>query len=102
MEEKRIKIHQMILAGEGPSTEFFERTVVSGFAFEDLNLAQLQDYVERRAPGSIRVNGLRLSDVAVSWGMEALGSEPAVFESDRHQFQVLLPSRHKNLLEETV
>jgi ATP-dependent DNA helicase RecG len=47
----------------------FERTIVSGFALEDLNLTQLQDYVERRAPGSIRVNGLRLSDVAVSWGL---------------------------------
>ena len=47
----------------------FERTVVSGFAFDDLNLTQLQDYVERRAPGSIHVNGLRLSDVAVSWGL---------------------------------
>jgi ATP-dependent DNA helicase RecG len=47
----------------------FERTTVSGFVFEDLNLARLQDYVERRAPGSIHVNGLRLSDVAVSWGL---------------------------------
>jgi ATP-dependent DNA helicase RecG len=47
----------------------FERTLVSGFTFEDLNLARLQDYVEKRAPGSIHVNGLRLSDVAVSWGL---------------------------------
>jgi ATP-dependent DNA helicase RecG len=47
----------------------FERTPVSGFALEDLNLARLQDYVEKRAPGSIHVNGLRLSDVAVSWGL---------------------------------
>jgi ATP-dependent DNA helicase RecG len=47
----------------------FERTIASGFAFEDLNLARLQDYVEQRAPGSIHINGLRLSDVAVSWGL---------------------------------
>lgn len=47
----------------------FERTMVTGFAFEDLNLARLRDYVERRAPGSTHVNGLRLSDVAVSWGL---------------------------------
>ena len=47
----------------------FERTAVGGVAFEDLNLARFQDYVERRAPGSIRINGLRLSDVAVSWGL---------------------------------
>jgi ATP-dependent DNA helicase RecG len=47
----------------------FERMPVSGFALEDLNLARLQDYVEERAPGSMHVNGLRLSDVAVSWGL---------------------------------
>lgn len=46
-----------------------ERTVVAGVAFESLNLARFQDYVERRAPGSVRLNGLRLSDVAVSWGL---------------------------------
>ena len=49
----------------------FERTVVVGLALEDLNLARLQDYVEQRAPGSTRVNGLRPSDVAVSWGLAA-------------------------------
>ncbi len=53
----------------------FERTVVTGFAFEDLNLARMRDYVEQRAPGSIRVNGLRLSDVAVSWGLAARRGE---------------------------
>jgi ATP-dependent DNA helicase RecG len=47
----------------------FERTIVAGVAFEDLNLARFQDYVERRAPGSVRLNGLRLSDVAVSWDL---------------------------------
>jgi len=47
----------------------FERTAVVGTIFEDMNLARFQDYVEYRAPGSVRVNGLRLSDVAVSWGL---------------------------------
>lgn len=47
----------------------FERTIVASMAFEDLNLARFQDYVERRAPGSVRINGLRLSDVAISWGL---------------------------------
>jgi len=47
----------------------FERTVATGFVLEDLNMARLRDYVEQRAPGSIHVNGLRLSDVAVSWGL---------------------------------
>lgn len=49
----------------------FERTVVTGLTLEDLNLARLQNYVEQRAPGSTRVNGLRPSDVAVSWGLAA-------------------------------
>ena len=29
--------------------------------------------------------------------METLGAEPPIFESDRRQFQVLLPSRHRAL-----
>lgn len=49
----------------------FERTVVTGLTLEDLNLARLQNYVEQRAPGSTRVNGLRPSDVAVNWGLAA-------------------------------
>lgn len=47
----------------------YERTPVAGMAFHDLNLARLQDYIEYRAPGSIRINGVRVSDVAVSWGL---------------------------------
>lgn len=47
----------------------YERTPVAGAAIDDLNLARLQDYIESRAPGSIRINGVRVTDVAVSWGL---------------------------------
>jgi ATP-dependent DNA helicase RecG len=47
----------------------YERIPVAGTAIDDLNLAKLQDYVEYRAPGSIRINGVRASDVALSWGL---------------------------------
>lgn len=47
----------------------YERTPVADIGFHDLNLAKLQDYIEYRAPGSIRINGVRVSDVAVSWGL---------------------------------
>ncbi|RMF28295.1 MAG: hypothetical protein D6759_16125 [Chloroflexi bacterium] len=53
---------------ESSYTEY-ERTPVAEASLEDLNLARLQAYIERRAPGAIQLNGLRPSDVAVSWGL---------------------------------
>lgn len=47
----------------------YERTPATGTGFDDLNLAKLQDYIEHRAPGSIHINGVRASDVAVSWNL---------------------------------
>lgn len=47
----------------------YERTPVAGAAMDNVNLAKLQDYIEYRAPGSIRINGLRVSDVAASWSL---------------------------------
>lgn len=45
----------------------YERIPVADTTFDDLNVARLQEYIEQRAPGSIRINGVRPSDVAVSW-----------------------------------
>ena len=56
------------LSLESSYTEY-ERTPVAESSLEDLNLARLQAYIERRAPGAIQINGLRPSDVAVSWGL---------------------------------
>ncbi len=56
----------------------YERTIAEGLTFEDINLARLQDYIEQRAPGSIRINGLRPVDVAVSWGLAVRKGETAL------------------------
>lgn len=56
----------------------YERTPIADATLEDLDLAKLQAYIEKRAPGSILVNGLRLSDVAASWGLVRKTADVAI------------------------